>query len=105
MRVALTLLDFAMLRTCRAVLAGKLTLWRTVFKFALITPLCTRLVRHLRFLDHLQQRRKRRPRRVGFPLFRAPMRFKRPRSFKTVLQKRPNLVRRRVGIRRRPLLP
>ena len=45
-RVALSLLDFAIVRTCDATLAGRLTLWRTVFGSAtLISPLCTSLMR------------------------------------------------------------
>ncbi|MBL8227566.1 MAG: hypothetical protein JNL98_03785 [Bryobacterales bacterium] len=44
MRAVLSLRDFAMLRTWVAVLAGKLTLWRTVFVSALMAPLCTTLV-------------------------------------------------------------
>ena len=54
MRVELSLLDFAIVRTCVAILAGKLTLWRTVFGSAtFISPLCTSLMRHPRVVQRL----------------------------------------------------
>jgi hypothetical protein len=44
MRVALSLLDFAIARTCVAVLTGRLMLCRTVFAWVPTAPLCTKLV-------------------------------------------------------------
>ena len=40
MRVALSHLDFAIVRTFEATLGGKLTLWRTVLLPVFITPSC-----------------------------------------------------------------
>jgi len=44
MRLALSLRVFAMLRTCIAIFAVKLTLWRTVLFTALISRVCTKMV-------------------------------------------------------------
>jgi hypothetical protein len=44
MRLALSLRRLAIARTWLATLAGRVTLWRTVFSFVGMTPVCTTVV-------------------------------------------------------------
>ena len=55
LRLELSLRFLAKVRTCAAIFAGKLTLWRTVLSAVLITPVCTRMVRQSKPPVHLSR--------------------------------------------------